>query len=73
MRATVSNRSAEQSTKAIKVAMLHAELQGRDIAERLKVSPQMVSQVINGRKRSRRVEGCIARLTKTPRSVLWPR
>ena len=71
MRATVSNRLTEQSVKNIKRAMLEADVRGQQIAARLNVSRQLVSQVVNGRKRSRRVEAAISRAVNIPRSQLW--
>lgn len=55
-----------------KVRMLRAGIRNVDVSRSLKVDKGLVSRVINGTKRSRRIESHIANLLKTPRSQLWP-
>ena len=44
----------------------------KDVAAKLGVDKSTVSQVINGRRRSRRIEKALARILGVPRKVLFP-
>lgn len=57
--------------RARQIALLNAGVKPARIAERMGVSPSMVSAVISGRKRSERIEKAIAAATNIPRSTLW--
>ena len=44
----------------------------REVAKKIGVTPPMLSQVINGRKKSQRVEKSLARILGVSRETLFP-
>jgi len=57
--------------KRINIALLEADLSQADIAREISTTRQYVHDVIAGRKRSRKVEGCIALRTGRPVETLF--
>lgn len=55
-----------------KIALIRANVRQAAIARRVHVSESVVSRVVNGTTRSRRVETAIAAATQTSPSDLWP-
>ncbi len=56
----------------IKAALIKAGFSLTKVAEQNNVSQPLVSQVVHGRLRSRRVAQAIAQITGKPLEVLWP-
>lgn len=70
-------KTGKSNSEARTVALRHfhlrvAGIEGAEIARRIKVSPAAVSMVMNGHRRSRRIEDAISTATKQPHSTLWP-
>ena len=53
-------------------ALRSAGFRQTDVAKRIDRSIATVCSVVNGRARSKRVENCIASLTRVPLERLWP-
>ena len=45
----------------------------KDVASKLEVSPAVVSQVINGKRRSARIEKALAKITGIKINILFPK
>ena len=74
MKTDRSNQQSEAKRMDVinrKTLLLHAGVEGKDIARSTRLSRALVSFVINGHRRNARIERAISRITKTPRSELW--
>jgi len=59
-------------TKKIKILMIERGISGRWLARRVRRSDSIVSRVIHGQKKSRRIEDAIARALGVPVEELFP-
>lgn len=67
----VMTNNARRTEILIKTQLGLQGLSLSDVARRLDVSPQFISQVIRGRKRSRRVQCALASILGFSYPVLW--
>jgi lambda repressor-like predicted transcriptional regulator len=56
----------------IKAALMKAGYSQTDVARECSVTPTSVSDVINGRSRSKRIENRISIILRAPKGDLWP-
>ena len=59
------------AAKSVKAIMVDAKVPGKQIAEDMDVSPAAVSQVVNRKIRSRRIQQAIADAVGLPYEKLW--
>ncbi|MBI2882882.1 MAG: helix-turn-helix transcriptional regulator [Candidatus Methylomirabilis oxyfera] len=70
--ATILQQKRRAQGRFVKARVIEAGLSFRQIAQRLGVSPSLVSHVINGRRPSPRVRRAIAEALHTSVDALWP-
>lgn len=66
-KANIEKRAMER-----RVLLMQAGKRPVDVARRLRVHRSLITHVLDGSKRSARVENCIAGIVKLSRASLWP-